>query len=59
MTQKQQNRRRFLGAVTGALGLSFWDDRTLDAAVQHVNGNSKPSELKITDMRVATSKARP
>jgi L-alanine-DL-glutamate epimerase-like enolase superfamily enzyme len=59
MTRKQQNRRRFLGAVTGALGLSFWDDRTLDAAVQHVNGNSKPSELKITDMRVATIKGAP
>src|SRR3954454_23512004 len=54
MTRKQHNRRRFLGAVTGALGLSFWDDRTLEAAVQHVNGNSKPSDLKITDLRVAT-----
>jgi len=59
MTRKQHNRRRFLGAVTGALGLSFWDDRTLEAAVQHVNGNSKPSELKITDMRVATIKGAP
>src|SRR5689334_11168365 len=59
MTRKQHNRRRFLGAVTGALGLSFWDDRTLEAAAQHVNGNSKPSELKITDMRVATIKGAP
>ena len=59
MTRKQRSRRRFLGAVTGALGLSFWDDRTLEAAVQHVNGNSKPSELKITDMRVATIKGAP
>jgi L-alanine-DL-glutamate epimerase-like enolase superfamily enzyme len=46
-------RRSFLRTATGALAASFWADETLDAAVQNVNRNSKPSELKITDLRVA------
>ena len=46
-------------SIAGALGLSFWDDRTLEAATQHANTNSKPSELKITDLRVATIKEAP
>ncbi|MDQ6701444.1 MAG: mandelate racemase/muconate lactonizing enzyme family protein [Acidobacteriota bacterium] len=37
-----------------AFGAGFWADDTLDAAVQNVNKNSKPSDLKITDLRVAT-----
>jgi len=45
--------------MTAALGLSFWDDQTLDAATEHVNTNSKPTELKITDLRVATIKGAP
>ncbi len=52
-------RRSFLTSAATALGLSFWDDQTLDAATQHVNGNSKPSDLKITDLRVATIKGAP
>src|SRR6476469_3416222 len=47
-------RREFLRSAAGVAGLSFWADETLDAAVQNVNKNSKPSDLKITDMRVAT-----
>lgn len=47
-------RRTFLSAAGGALGLAFWDDKTLDAATAYVNTNSKPSELKITDLRVTT-----
>ncbi len=47
-------RRTFLSAAAGALGLAFWDDKTLDAATAYVNTNSKPSELRITDLRVAT-----
>ena len=47
-------RREFLRSAAGVAGLSFWADETLDAAVQNVNKNSKPSELKITDLRVAT-----
>ncbi len=47
------DRRGFLRASAGALGAAFWADETLDAAVQNVNTNSKPSDLKITDLRVA------
>jgi L-alanine-DL-glutamate epimerase-like enolase superfamily enzyme len=47
------NRRNFLktGAVAAAAG--FWADSTLEAVTGNVNANSKPSELKITDVRVA------
>ncbi len=52
-------RRTFLSAAAGALGLAFWDDKTLDAATAFVNTNSKPSELRITDLRVTTIKRAP
>ena len=52
-------RRSFITSAATALGLSFWDNQTLEAATQHVNGNSKPSDLKITDLRVATLKGAP
>ncbi len=52
-------RRKFLSATTGALGLAFWEDKMLDAATAYANPNSKPSELKITDLRVATIKGAP
>ena len=48
------HRRAFLSSLAAAAGLSFWDDRTLDAIPANVNSNSKPSELKITDLRIAT-----
>src|ERR1051326_1847532 len=51
---KSLGRRRFLGSAAGAIGASFWADELLDGAVQNVNKNSKPSDLKITDLRVAT-----
>ncbi len=35
------------------MSAGFWADKTLDAALQNTNTNSKPSELKITDLRVA------
>ncbi len=47
------DRRGFLRSGAAALGAAFWANETLDAAVQNVNPNSKPSELKITDLRVA------
>ena len=53
------HRRSFLGALGGALGLSFWDEQSLEAATAYVNTNSKPSDLKITDLRVATIKGAP
>src|SRR5262249_9131682 len=39
---------------TGALAAGFWAEQTLEALPQNVNTNSKPSELRITDLRVAT-----
>jgi len=53
MRRYLDGRRTFLRGAAGALGAAFWADRTLDGAVQNVNTNSKPSELRITDMRVA------
>jgi L-alanine-DL-glutamate epimerase-like enolase superfamily enzyme len=52
-------RRGFLRTATALLGTSFWADDTLDAAVQNVNRNSQPSDLKITDLRVAVVKDAP
>ncbi len=56
-------RRSFLRSAAGAaavgFGASFWDDATLDAATQNVNTNSKPSQLKITDMRIAVVTGAP
>ena len=47
------SRRSFLRAGAGTAAASFWAGETLDAAVQNVNRNSVPSDLKITDLRVA------
>jgi L-alanine-DL-glutamate epimerase-like enolase superfamily enzyme len=52
-------RRGFLGSAAATLGASFWADDTLDAAVQNVNRNSRPSDLKITDLRVAVVQGAP
>ena len=46
-------RRTFLKSAAGALGLGLWSDIELEAYPQNVNTNSKPSDLRITDMRVA------
>ncbi|MBI1788319.1 MAG: mandelate racemase/muconate lactonizing enzyme family protein [Acidobacteria bacterium] len=46
-------RRGFLRTAAGAFGAAFWADSSLDAALQHVSTNSRPSDLKITDLRVA------
>jgi L-alanine-DL-glutamate epimerase-like enolase superfamily enzyme len=46
------NRRSFFGGAA-ALAASFWTEETLEAALQNVNTNSKPSQLRITDLRVA------
>ncbi len=47
------DRRGFMRTAAGVLGACFWANRTIEAYQNHVNTNSKPSELKITDMRVA------
>ena len=47
-------RRSFFGKAATALGLAaFWSDETLDAALQNTKTASKPSDLKITDVRMA------
>lgn len=47
-------RRSFFAGAAGALAATFWPDEALEAAPQNVNTNSKPSDLRITDLRVAT-----
>ena len=51
--KKTTDRRWFLKAAAGVAGTGFWADSTLDAAVQNTQRNSAPSQLKITDLRVA------
>jgi L-alanine-DL-glutamate epimerase-like enolase superfamily enzyme len=48
------HRRTFFKAAAGVLGASFWADDVLDALPQNTNTNSRPSDLKITDLRIAT-----
>jgi L-alanine-DL-glutamate epimerase-like enolase superfamily enzyme len=52
-TGKKSPRRSFLRAAAGAAAATFWADEAIEAYQGNVNTNSKPSELKITDMRVA------
>jgi L-alanine-DL-glutamate epimerase-like enolase superfamily enzyme len=52
--KKHNGRRSFLQTTAGLLGAGFWADQTLDALPQNTNTNSKPSALRITDMRVLT-----
>ena len=49
------SRRRFLQGAGAAVGFaaSFWADEDLQAYQSHVNTRSNPSDLKITDLRVA------
>ena len=50
----KNGRRGFLRSAAGLMGAGFWADELLDAMPQNTNTNSKPSDLKITDLRVAT-----
>ena len=50
-------RRSFLKTTAGALTAGFLADETLEAYPQNTNTNSKPSDLRITDMRIATIRA--
>jgi L-alanine-DL-glutamate epimerase-like enolase superfamily enzyme len=54
-----RGRRSFLKGAAGALGVGFWANETLDALPQNVNTNSKPSDLRITDMRAITLRGAP
>jgi L-alanine-DL-glutamate epimerase-like enolase superfamily enzyme len=46
------NRRGFVRSAAAGLA-AFWADDLLEAMPQNVNTNSRPADLKITDMRVA------
>ncbi len=50
----KRGRRSFLQSAAGVLGAGFSADQTLEALPQNTNTNSKPSALRITDLRVAT-----
>ena len=52
MLKTRPSRRSFVRAAAGIAG-AFWAEETIQAYQSHVNTNSKPSELKITDMRIA------
>lgn len=49
----KHSRRNLLRAVPAAAAASLWSGVELDAYQSTVNTNSKPSDLKITDLRVA------
>ncbi|MCS7316033.1 MAG: mandelate racemase/muconate lactonizing enzyme family protein, partial [Bryobacterales bacterium] len=51
MEQGTLGRRQFLGA--GLAAGTFWSEETLESLLQHTRTASKPSQLKITDLRVA------
>jgi len=48
------DRRSFFGKAAGIGAAGFLADDSLEAYQNNVNTNSKPSDLKITDMRLAT-----
>jgi L-alanine-DL-glutamate epimerase-like enolase superfamily enzyme len=52
--KKLMARRRFMQAAGLATVGALWTDDVLEALPQNTNTNSKPSELKITDLRVST-----
>src|SRR3954464_5735505 len=49
-----KNGRRSFIKGAALFGGSFWAHQTLEAAPQNTNTNSRPSDLKITDLRVVT-----
>ena len=52
-------RRSFFKKAAGALTAGFLVDETLEALPQNTNTNSKPSDLKITDVRIAVLRGVP
>jgi L-alanine-DL-glutamate epimerase-like enolase superfamily enzyme len=51
LLRQNRGRRSFLKGAAGALAAGIWADETLEALPQNTNTNSKPSALKITDLR--------
>jgi L-alanine-DL-glutamate epimerase-like enolase superfamily enzyme len=58
-TQQLLGRRGLFKAAAGVATASFLSNADLEAYPQNTNTNSKPSQLKITDMRVAWVKDAP
>ncbi len=58
-TARLMGRRSFLGSSAAVLGTSFWADETLASIPQNTKTNSKPSDLKITDLRVSVISKAP
>lgn len=54
MVDAGQGRRSFLKKTAGAFAAGLVTNETLEAYPQNTNTNSKPSGLRITDMRIAT-----
>src|SRR5947209_5453330 len=52
MSQSSHSRRSFVRAAASLAG-AFWAEENIQAYQSHVNTNSKPADLKITDMRIA------
>jgi L-alanine-DL-glutamate epimerase-like enolase superfamily enzyme len=52
--KRLNSRRGFLSRAAGVSAATIWGGNTLDAMMQNTNVASRPSELKITDLRVAT-----
>ena len=52
-------RRSFFKKAGGALAAGMLVDESLEAYPQNTNTNSKPSDLRITDMRVAVLRGAP
>lgn len=51
--QRGSSRRGFLKATAGMAAAGFWAEETIQAYQNTVNTNSKPSALRITDLRFA------
>ncbi len=52
-SNKGSSRRSFLKTGAATVLAGFWADEKLEAIPENVNSNSRPSDLKITDLRVA------
>ncbi len=53
------DRRQFLRSTGAGLALTSWSEANLSAYQGSVNTNSRPSDLKITDLRVAVVEKAP
>ena len=51
---RSRSRRKFLTRAAGFTAATIWAESTLETALAYANTASKPSDLKITDLRIAT-----